>query len=95
MQPISADDVAAAMGDFTVAAPANGIVELAGPEPIRMDALVRQFLTATRDPRTVTTDEQAGYFGTPVNDQSLTPGPNPYLGSMRFSDWLRRSTAQK
>jgi uncharacterized protein YbjT (DUF2867 family) len=94
MQPISADDVAAAMGDFAVAAPANGMVELAGPEPIRMDALVRQFLTATGDPRTVTTDEQAGYFGTPVNDRSLTPGPNPYLGSTRFSDWLRRPTTQ-
>src|SRR5690606_38608984 len=44
MQPISSDDVAAAMVDIALAEPLNGTVELAGPESIRMDELVRQFL---------------------------------------------------
>ena len=48
MQPIASDDVAAALADVAVAEPLNGTVELAGPEPIRMDELVRQFLSATR-----------------------------------------------
>src|SRR5438094_736691 len=94
MQPIASDDVAAVMADVATAEPLNGMVELAGPEPIRQDELVRQFLTATGDSRTVTTDAKALYFGTPINDQSLTPGENPRLGPTRFEDWLSRSRSQ-
>src|SRR5712671_5000206 len=83
MQPIVSDDVAAALADIAVEEPLNGTVELAGPEPIRMDELVRRFLSANRDARKVTTDVHAGYFGTAVNDQSLTPGNNPRLGPTR------------
>lgn len=67
------------------------MVELAGPEPIRQDELVRQFLSATGDPRTVVTDASALYFGIALNDQSLTPGDKPILGPTRFADWLSRS----
>ena len=91
MQPIVSDDVAAALAEVAVAKPLNGTVELAGPEPIRMDELVRRFLSANRDARKVTTDVHAGYFGTAVNDQSLTPGDNPRIGPTRFEDWLSRS----
>jgi uncharacterized protein YbjT (DUF2867 family) len=91
MQPIVSDDVAAAVADVALAEPLNGTVELAGPEPIRMNELVRQFLAAHGDTRTIVTDSSAGYFGTPVNDQSLTPGDNPRLGSTRFEDWLKSS----
>lgn len=92
MQPIVSDDVAATVADVALCEPLNGTIELAGPEPIRMNELVRQFLAAHGDFRTVVTDPGAGYFGTPVNDQSLTPGANPILGRTRFADWLRRST---
>src|SRR6202790_214129 len=47
MQPIVSDDVAAVMADAALAEPLNGTVDLAGPEPIRQDDLVRQFLNAT------------------------------------------------
>ena len=92
MQPIVSDDVADVMVDVALGEPLNGTIDLAGPELIRQDELVRQFLSATRDPRSVVTDAQALYFGTPINDQSLTPGENPRLGPTRFSDWLARST---
>ena len=95
MQPIVSDDVAAALADVAIAEPLNGTVELAGPEPIRMDELVRRFLNANGDPRKVITDTQALYYGIKVNDQSLVPGDNPLLGATRFEDWLRRSTAQR
>jgi uncharacterized protein YbjT (DUF2867 family) len=88
MQPIAADDVAAVMADVALAEPLNGTVELADPEPIRQDDLVRQFLNPTGDARMVITDPQALYYGIAVNDQSLTPGDNPRLGSTRFEDWL-------
>jgi uncharacterized protein YbjT (DUF2867 family) len=91
MQPIAADDVAAVMADVALAEPLNGTFDLAGPEPIRQDDLVRQFLKATGDARKVITDGSATYYGINVNDQSLTPGENPRLGRTRFSDWLSRN----
>ncbi len=39
------------------------------------------------------TDAHARYYGVEVNDQSLVPGPNPRLGSIRFAEWL--NTPQK
>ncbi len=91
VQPIVSDDVAAALVQVVVDAPLNGTVELAGPEPIRLDELVRRFLSARRDARKVTTDVHALYFGIELNDQSLTPGDNPRIGPTRFEDWLSRS----
>jgi uncharacterized protein YbjT (DUF2867 family) len=95
MQPVVSDDVAAALADVAVGEPVNGTVELAGPEPIRLDELVRRFLSATRDARKVTTDVRARYFGIEVNDQSLTPGDNPRIGPTRFEDWLSHSLSQR
>ena len=91
MQPIVSDDVAAALADVAINAPVNGMIELAGPELIRQDELVRRFLSAHRDPRKVTTDVHALYFGIELNDQSLTPGDNLRIGPTRFEDWLSRS----
>jgi uncharacterized protein YbjT (DUF2867 family) len=91
MQPIVSDDVAAVIAEAALSEPLNGTVDLAGPEPIRQDDLVRQFLNATGDARTVITDPKALYFGIAVNDQSLTPGDNPRLGPTRFADWLSRN----
>jgi uncharacterized protein YbjT (DUF2867 family) len=91
LQPIVSDDVAAALAQVAVSDPLNATIELAGPEPMPLDGLVRQYLSATKDPRKVITDANARYFGTEVNDQSLTPGKNPRLGSTHFADWLSRS----
>jgi uncharacterized protein YbjT (DUF2867 family) len=88
MQPIVSDDVAAVVAKVALAEPLNGMVETAGPDPIRQDELVRQFLKATGDPRTVVTDASALYYGMALNDQSLTPGDNPILGPTHFRDWL-------
>jgi uncharacterized protein YbjT (DUF2867 family) len=90
LQPIVSDDVAAALASVAVAEPLNRMVELAGPEAIPLDEVVRQFLKVNRDPRTVITDEQAGYFGTPLKQRSLVPGENPLLGPTHFEAWLRR-----
>ncbi len=93
MQPIAADDVAAALADIAAEEPLNGTIELAGPEKIRMDELVRRFLSAKHDARQVTTDVEACYFGIKVNDQSLTPGDHPRIGPTHFDDWLDRSAS--
>jgi len=95
MQPVVSDDVAATLADVAIAKPLNDTVELAGPEPIRMDELVRRFLSASQDTRQVITDPQARYFGTAVDDQSLTPGDNPRIGPTHFSDWVSRATLKR
>ena len=94
MQPMVSDDVAAAVADVALGEPMNAMVEVAGPDKIRQDELVRQFLTATGDPRKVVTDANAGYYGIKVNDQSLVPGDNPRLGTTRFDEWLSHTTPQ-
>ena len=93
MQPIAADDVAAAMAEVALGQPANGTIEVAGPDQIRQDELVRQYLSATGDTRKVISDDKRLYFGIEVNDRSLVPGANPRLGPMHFSDWLSHSTS--
>jgi uncharacterized protein YbjT (DUF2867 family)/quercetin dioxygenase-like cupin family protein len=94
MQPIAADDVASALADVAVSKPMNGTLEIAGPEQIRQDELVRQFFSASGDQRKVITDAHARYYGLDVNDQSLVPGTNPRLGSIRFAEWLTHNTPQ-
>src|SRR5580765_816029 len=93
MQPMAADDVAAAVAEAALGQPANGMIEVAGPDQVRQDELVRQYLSATGDPRKVVTDNKPLYFGIEVNDQSLIPGANPRLGKTHYEDWLKRSTA--
>jgi uncharacterized protein YbjT (DUF2867 family) len=90
MQPIAADDVAAALAETAVKAPANGIVEVGGPEAIPMNELIRRVLDAKDDPRVVVADSQAQYFGTRLEDRSLTPGENPRIGAIRLEQWLSR-----
>jgi len=92
IQPILSDDVATALAGVAVAKPLNGKVDLSGPEAFPLDEIVRQFLKANRDPRTVITDEQAKYFGIPLKQRSLIPDKNQLFGATHFQDWLRRTT---
>ena len=93
IQPIASDDVAAALTDVTLEAPVNGTLEVAGPEAMPIDELVRRFLRGTQDTRKVVPDVHARYFGALLDDQSLTPGRNPRLGAIHFEDWLAKSVA--
>lgn len=89
IQPIASDDVVACISEVVSGDPLNSTIDLAGPEVFSLDELVRQYLIAKRDERSVTTDVQAGYFGViPSNNQILTPGVNPRLGKIRFKEWL-------
>jgi uncharacterized protein YbjT (DUF2867 family) len=95
VQPMAADDVAAALAEVAVEPPVNGMIEVAGPEPLPLNELVGRFLAANKDPRKVVPDVHALYFGTELDDRSLTPGANPRLGATRFADWLGRSASPK
>lgn len=94
-QPIASDDVVAALSDVAISPAVQGTIEIAGPEKIPMDELIRQYLHANNDTRQVIADVHARYFGAEINDQSLTPGQNPRLGRIRFTDWLKQSIAKQ
>ena len=91
VQPVSADDVAEVLASIALAAPINGMVEIAGPEAFRLDQFAQKYLAAKQDGRRIETDKLALYFGTELDDRSLTPGPNPLVGKVTFDSWLRES----
>lgn len=96
VQPIAADEVAAALADLATAAPRNDMVEHAGPEVFRLDEIVRRVLKTQHDSREVITDPRARYFGAELYDDTLTPDEGAIIGVTRFDDWLQtapRSTA--
>jgi uncharacterized protein YbjT (DUF2867 family) len=88
IQPMSSDDVAAAVAGAALSEPVNGTIEIAGPERFRLDELVRRYLKAKGDLREVVTDPSARYYGIPVNDASLVPAGEASLGIIRLEDWL-------
>jgi uncharacterized protein YbjT (DUF2867 family) len=90
-QPIAADDVAAIVADVALAKPANGIVEIAGPERAPFNEIVARYLKAVGDPREVVGDPEARYFGGLVEERSLVPLGEARLGPTRFEDWLKQS----
>jgi uncharacterized protein YbjT (DUF2867 family) len=92
-QPIAADDVAAIVADVALAAPRNGIVEIAGPERAPFNEIVARYLKAIGDPRQVVRDREARYFGGRVEERSLVPLGDARLGRIGFDEWLRRSRA--
>ena len=92
LQPVASEDVAALVSTVATMSPVNGVIELAGPERIGLDDLVRRYLAAKQDTRKVVTDVHARYFGTELNDKSLTPGGDkPHIGSTSFETWLARA----
>jgi uncharacterized protein YbjT (DUF2867 family) len=91
VQPIASDDVADALADLALSAPANGTVELAGPDRLPLAELVRRFLEAKHDPRTVVEDPHARYFGAELNAGTLVPGNHPRTGPTHFEGWLGRA----
>jgi uncharacterized protein YbjT (DUF2867 family) len=93
VQPMAAADVASAVGGIAVGAPRNGTVEIAGPEQFRLDELVNLSLRARNDPRDVTTDVDAPYFGAPLSESTLVPGEDALLGATRYDDWLNDALA--
>jgi uncharacterized protein YbjT (DUF2867 family) len=88
IQPIAADDVAAAVCEISQRAPADSVIEIAGPEQFYLDEFIRDGLKAKSDPRTVVEDPEARYFGAELQERTLVPDNAVHLGELRFEDWL-------
>ena len=94
MQPVAAGDIAQALADVAQAAPANTILEIAGPQTFPLTDLALDVLTAFEDNRQVTPDPRALYFGAEVGPEKLV-AENPWrVAPTRFDDWLRDCVAK-
>ena len=89
-QPMAADDVATALARIAVASPVNGTIEIGGPQPFRMDELVRRRLASLKDPREVVADPDARYSGARISERTLVPGNKARLGETSFETWLKQ-----
>jgi uncharacterized protein YbjT (DUF2867 family) len=88
MQPMSAEDVAALLVDDTLGPPINGIVDIAGPETMGIDDAVRRYLVSRGDPRSVSTDAAAKYYGLQVGERSLIPSGDARIAPTKLAEWL-------
>jgi uncharacterized protein YbjT (DUF2867 family) len=79
-QPIAADDVAPVVAEVALAAPRNGVVEIAGPERAPFNEIVARYLKAVGDPREVVRDPEARYWAAGSR-------------SGRWCCWARRASA--
>jgi uncharacterized protein YbjT (DUF2867 family) len=89
IQPMAAEDVAAAVGRTAVGSPLNGKTEIGGPEEFRFGDLIQQHLALSNDPRTVVVDPHGTYFGTELEERSLVPGEGATLSETTYTEWLK------
>ena len=93
-QPMAADDVASGVARVAAGQPANGVIEIGGPEQFRVDELVRRRLASLKDSREVIADPNALYSGAKLSEKTLVPGDNARHGETRFETWLTQPAAQ-
>ena len=91
MQPMLSDDVAIAVADAALDAPANAIRDVAGPEAAPLSDFVGRWLRKQGDTSRVAASADVPYFGAPLELRSLVPDDGARIMPTRFDDWLNRS----
>ena len=96
LRPIAdsgADGGVAIVAEVALAAPRNGLIEIAGPEQAPFNEFVARYLKAVGDPREVVSNPEARYYGGRVEERSLVPLGEARLGRIGLDEWVRRSRA--
>ncbi|MFF2484865.1 SDR family oxidoreductase [Microbacterium sp. NPDC058062] len=88
VQPIAAEDVATAVARTAAGAPLNADAEIAGPEVMGLDEMVRRGLVFRGDPREVVTDAEAPYFGARMQERTLMPVAGVQVFETTLEEWL-------
>jgi uncharacterized protein YbjT (DUF2867 family) len=95
IQPMAAEDVAAAVCDVALAAPLNSTIEVGGPEALPFEDFVRRGLRSVGDQRVVVADPGARYFGASLGERTLVPGEGARLAATPFDDWLSQAARRR
>ena len=89
LQPIASSDVVTHLAEVVAGPAQNATVEIAGPEPLGIDELVRRLFATTGDGRAVLTDPHATYFGAEIDDQLIpAPGADAWIAPAAYGTWL-------
>ena len=88
IQPIASADVAAVIARVATEPPANGTLDIAGPEPMSFAAMAEAVLATRGKDMPVVVDPSATYFGTPLQERSLVPDGDAELGATSLTGWL-------
>ena len=71
---------------MALAAPRNGVIEIAGPERAPFNEIVARYLKAAGDRREVVRDPEARYWGGRLEEHSLVPLGDVRLGRMVWTN---------
>jgi uncharacterized protein YbjT (DUF2867 family) len=88
IQPIAADAVAAEVTRAALTTPANGIVNVGGPDKLAFAEMAALIIAAHGEDTPVAVDPSATYFGTPLQETSLVTDTDAVIAGSRFADWL-------
>ncbi|MFJ4468687.1 SDR family oxidoreductase [Streptomyces sp. NPDC089424] len=97
LRPVATDDVATAVAHTAVGLPRFGVLEVAGPEELRLVDAAAELLDVRGLPGPVIADARAHFFGAVLPERALLPTADARLGHHRFTDWLKshRSSSQR
>ncbi|HVS94849.1 MAG TPA: SDR family oxidoreductase [Puia sp.] len=87
-QPIAAEDVASFVAEFALAAPVNGVTEIAGPERFTLTEIITRYLHDINDAREVIPNDHGRYYGAQIGRTSLVPAGQARLGTINYASWL-------
>lgn len=93
LQPIAAGDISTTLADLAERRPHDGTYEVAGPERLRLVDIVAEVLASQRDPRPVVATAGSPYFGSVLDNATLVPADDAWIGPTRFGEWLQRTVA--
>ena len=93
-QPMAGVDVAEGVAISAVNEPANGIVEIGGPQAYLLSDAIRIALTARGDSREVVADPEARYWGIELKERTLVPSDGATLFETRLEEWLLEAAAK-
>ena len=88
IQPIAIENVVAALAMRVGHAPANGIVDVAGPRAYAIRDAVARVIAARGEQRSVTASSDVRYFGAKLEDDTLLPLGAAGRGVLELEEWL-------
>lgn len=88
IQLIASAEVAGEVAKAAQSAPANGEINIGGPDKLSFAEMAQTVLDKQGESKPVVVDENATYFGTRVDDDSLVTGDDGILAKVRFVDWI-------
>ena len=84
MQPVALTELAGFIAAIVASRPANGIVEIGGPEVLSIADAITRMTGSGADPLRVEPDADVLYFGARLRRDTLLPGPGALLGQVKL-----------